>query len=85
MTDTKRDPQWFVTLIKVICTIFYIPLMIACLWMAKIYITDEVHTVYNIDTTKELFTRPYFIIPITLVSFVVLCWDLYKKLTYKQK
>lgn len=85
MTDTKKDPQWFVTLIKVICTIFYIPLMIACLWMVKIYITDEVNTVYKIDTSKELFTRPYFVIPFTLIGLGVLYWDLYKKLTYKQK
>jgi hypothetical protein len=45
----QKDPQWFVTMIKIICTLFYTPLIILFLWVIYLYITDDIRKLYHVD------------------------------------
>lgn len=90
MTNTtiKKDPKWFVILMKIICVITYTPILIGQIWLLYIYISGESQKILTDSPSAMkdgLMFNPWFIIPIAFISMIVLCYDLYKKLTYTQK
>lgn len=67
----KKDPKWFVILIKILSVLVIGPIIIGCIWSIFMYATHKINYSHESYFLNPNYAIPLFVIGIGLCSMIL--------------